>query len=190
GFIDGAFAPIGCDDGTRGLSETGVLVLSLPAPLQQAMLFGQPLFWLRLKPNPRLADKTSWAPRIRGVYLNAAWVTAAETQTNELLGSSDGSPGLALTLARPPVIEGSLSLRVLEPLGDEEAEALRAVDPMAVLEALGPWAGRWVRWTRGDLDAALPGDRVYDLDASTGVITFGDGRHGRVPPVAMNSIVA
>src|SRR6185437_14872444 len=119
-----------------------------------------------------------------------AWVTAAETQTNELLGSSDGSPGLALTLARPPVIEGSLSLRVLEPLGDEEAEALRAVDPMAVLEALGPWAGRWVRWTRGDLDAALPGDRVYDLDASTGVITFGDGRHGRVPPVAMNSIVA
>ena len=42
----------------------------------------------------------------------------------EPLGSSDGSPNQQFVLARPPVIEGSLRLRVLERLGDEDIDKL------------------------------------------------------------------
>src|SRR5690606_41367728 len=33
-------------------------------------------------------------------------------------------------------------------------------------------------------------DRVYTLDDETGAITFGDGLHGRIPPVGRDSILA
>lgn len=190
GFSNGKFIPVPSEDGTRGLGETGILTLSFSEPLQQAAFFGQAQFWLRLRPNPRFVDQANWTPRIRGIYLNAAWATAAETQTNELLGSSDGSPGQRLILARPPIVEPSLVLRVRELLGDEDIAALRADDPTAVVDQIGPWPGPWVRWTRAASIAAGPMDRVYELDAATGEVSFGTGVHGRIPPVGRDNIAA
>jgi hypothetical protein len=190
GFADGAFVPLGCDDRTRGLSETGLVVLSFPAALQEAALFGQTLFWVRLKPNLK-SDFSKWSPHIRAAYLNGAFVTAAETQTEELLGSSDGSTSQKFKLARPPVVSDSLVLRVREPLGEEDVAALRDTGGAeAVRDAIGPRPGPWVRWTRGNLAAAGPTDRVYELDAATGEIAFGDSRRGLIPPMARDSILA
>jgi hypothetical protein len=36
----------------------------------------------------------------------------------------------------------------------------------------------------------LPTERAYALDEATGEIRFGDGKHGRIPPVGRDSIVA
>jgi hypothetical protein len=36
----------------------------------------------------------------------------------------------------------------------------------------------------------LPSARVYSLDETNGVIQFGDGQHGMIPPIGMDSIVA
>ena len=87
-----------------------------------AELFGRTLSWLRLAPASAAGE---WTPTLRGAYLNAVWARAAETMTRELVGSSEGAPLLTLQLARPPLLKDSLELRVKEPLGDEEREALR-----------------------------------------------------------------
>ena len=85
------FKPIVAGDSTRALGESGVLSMSFPVPPTRAELFGKEnLTWLRLKPGPKATDQ--WLPSLRGAYLNAAWASATETLTRELLGSSNGGP--------------------------------------------------------------------------------------------------
>ena len=137
-------------------------------------------------------DSTAdWKPAIRGAYLNAVWASAAETLTRELLGSSEGAPGMTFVLARPPVLSGTLELRVKEPLGDEEQSTLLEGDETRVLSNVEGLPGDWVLWDR----VIDPGDeaataRVYALDESNGEIRFGDGQHGMIPPIGRDSIVA
>ncbi len=178
------------DDQTNGLSESGTLTLNLPAPPVQTRLFGDDAWWLRLR--PALAGQVEgWRPRLKGAWLNGCWALAAETIELERLGSSDGSPGQAVRLTRPPVIADSLELRIREPLGDEDVEALTRDKADAVRQDLPGLPGVWVLWREvPDIDDAGPGERAYALDDERGEIRFGDGLHGRIPPIGRDAILA
>jgi len=184
------FVPIVADDGTRAVGESGLLTMTFAKPLTRGELFGETLTWLRLSPRAG-TDTTQWKPSLRGAYLNAVWASATETLTRELVGSSDGSPNLTMRLARPPVLHGTLELRVKEPLGDEERVALRKDDARRVLSDAQDLPGDWVLWKQvtdpGDEPAT---ERVYAFDEETGEIRFGDGQHGMIPPIGRDSIVA
>lgn len=184
------FDPILAEDGTRAVGESGLLSMAFTVPPTRGELFGKTLTWLRLTPKAE-TDSTKWMPSLRGAYLNAVWATATETLTRELVGSSDGSPNLTRRLARPPVLNGTLELRVKEPLGDEERAALRKDDARRVLSDVQDLPGDWVRWTQvTDPNDESATERVYALDEATGEIRFGDGRHGMIPPIGRDSIVA
>jgi hypothetical protein len=189
-LIGDRFAPLVLHDTTRALGESGVLSLSFSVQPQPRELFGRSLTWLRLRPS-RLDPQIQWAPAIGGAYLNAVWTTAAETLTREPVGSSDGRPNLALQLARPPVLDNTLELRVREPLDDEEREALLSGNSDSVRSAVLDLPGDWVLW-RQVVDPADcgPADRVYALDETLGSIQFGDGRRGMIPPIGRDNIVA
>jgi len=184
------FVPIVARDDTRALGESGLVSMTFSVPPTVWTLFGEPRLWLRLTPRTegKLED---WKPAVRGAYLNATWASATETLTRELLGSSEGAPKLTLFLARPPVLRDTLELRVKEPLGEEERKGLRAGDPKRVLSEVRDLPGDWVLWDQ----VVDPGDeastaRVYALDEGTGEVRFGDGQHGAIPPVGLDSIVA
>jgi hypothetical protein len=184
------FVPIVVDDATRALGESGVLSMSFAVPPTSSELFGKDnLTWLRLIPKSKATN--DWVPTLRGAYLNAAWASATETLTRELLGSSDGAPNLTVHLARPPVLRDTLELRVKEPLGEEERAALLKLDAKSVLSAVEGLPGDWVLWKQvTDPDDELATARVYALDEASGEIRFGDGRHGKIPPIGRDSIVA
>lgn len=187
------FVPIVADDSTRALGESGVLSMTFAVPPARRDMFGQvlALAWLRLRPAERATDTAAWRPTVRGVYLNAVWARATETLTRELLGSSEGAPWLSFTLQRPPVLRHTLELRVKEPLGEEERDALRGIDERRVLSAVDGLPGEWVLWDQViDPSDCGPDARVYSLDEATGVIRFGDGLHGMIPPIGRDSIVA
>jgi hypothetical protein len=184
------FVPIVARDATRGLGESGVVSMAFTVEPTRRELFGQSLTWIRLAPAAG-ADATSWQPSLRGAYLNAVWASATETLTRELLGSSEGAPMLTLRLARPPVLHDTLELRVREPLGEEERTQLTRLDKQCVLSNVDGLPGDWVLWTR----VTDPGDepamaRVYALDEATGIVRFGDGLHGMIPPIGVDAIVA
>jgi hypothetical protein len=198
---EGKFERLLADDETRGLTELGVVAL---APLQASSLtdlFGQARYWLRMFP----AKGDEWKPVIRGVFLNAVWAEATETQQDpEILGSSDGAPNQKVFVARPPVLDDSLDpgaqtaaqvraleLRVREPLTEDQVRDLRRSDPLIVRDDIPTAPGNWVRWTRvvDPLDCG-PSDRVYALDDATGEIAFGDALHGAVPPRGRDNIAA
>lgn len=188
-LVGDRFEPVVSQDASRGLGESGVLSLTFAVPATRAELFGETLSWLRVSPAGS-ADAAAWKPALRGAYLNAVWASATETLTRELLGSSEGAPELEFQLARPPLLHDSLDLRVREPLGEEEREALDAAGVTPVTEDAN-LPGLWVRWRRvvDPLDEG-PRERVYALDEETGTVRFGDGRHGMIPPVGRDSIVA
>jgi hypothetical protein len=183
------FVPIVADDATRALGESGVLSMTFAVPPVRSELFGKKdLSWLRLIPKQA---NDNWIPTLRGAYLNAAWASATETLTRELLGSSDGAPNLSVFLARPPLLRNTLELRVKEPLGDEERKELLQLDSKSVLSAVERLPGDWVLWAQViDPDDEPATARVYALDETSGEVRFGDGRHGKIPPIGRDSIVA
>ncbi|MDM0116695.1 hypothetical protein QTI66_31650 [Variovorax sp. J22R133] len=189
-LIADRFAPVTTNDATRALGESGILTLAFAIAPTLRELFGQELSWLRLTPAASTAPGT-WAPKILGAYLNGVWASAAETMTRELIGSSQGEPDLTLFLARPPLLRNTLELRVKEPLGEEERTALNQERPNYVLSAVENLPGDWVLWDRVvDPADESPMARVYALYEATGEIRFGDGKHGKIPPVGSDSIMA
>lgn len=183
------FEQVPVDDGTRGLTESGTVVLQIGEPPESSQLFGQTAWWLRLQANPDAPRL--WPPVVLGAWLNGTWASACETRENEWLGSSDGSPLQRVMLARPPVIAGSLELRVRERLGEEAVQRLRELDRTLVEDEIAFNRGPWIRWTCvADTDDAGPDERVYSLDDASGEIRFGDGRHGRIPPPGADTLLA
>jgi predicted phage baseplate assembly protein len=119
--------------------------------------------WLRIELNAPLTPGAA-TPRIRMITFNAAPATNATWVAGELLGTSDGRPGQSFRLVMGNVVPGSLRLAV--------QESADAATPL-------------VDWTEAaTLDAAGPFDRVFSLDAEAGIVSFGDARNGRVPPLA------
>jgi hypothetical protein len=186
-LIANRFVPVMTKDGTRALGESGIVSMSFNVEPVPTELFGRTLSWLRLTPSGGGID---WKPILEGAYLNAVWARSAETMTRELVGSSEGAPNLTLQLARPPLLQKSLELRVREPF-IEERETLLQAGPDTVLSDVEDLPGDWVLWRQvadpHDYDAT---DRVYALDEDTGTINFGDGLHGAIPPVGIDAIVA
>jgi hypothetical protein len=190
-IVANRFTPIVASDGTRAFGETGLIEMSFAVTPSKTELFGQPLIWLRLSPADGASAKT-WQPSIGGMYLNAVYAKSTETLTRELLGSADGSPNLTVTLARPPVLDGTLELRVREPLGDEEFEEFKGLKDLKGRDlVITEGSDYWVLWKQVDDTADQPaGERVYSLDESIGEIRFGEGLHGVIPPIGRDSIVA
>ncbi len=168
------------EDGTRRLSRSGVLRLALPAagqigvpendprralragvgdnpprvddPALAARLVG----WLRLRLNARPALQ-HFSVRWAGVH--ATGIAQREALGTRLLGNGDGGSAQQFSLG----------------VGNVDAERL-------VLAVEDPQRG-FVDWTRvDDLGNARPDDRLYELDAEAGLVRFGDGIHGAVPP--------
>jgi hypothetical protein len=82
----------------------------------------------------------------------------------ERLGRGTGLPLQQLALSGTLVQGGSLRLYTLEKEGEGEAYL-------------------WREWLeREDLDASSPTDPHFRLDPTTGEVTFGTGKGGRVPP--------
>jgi hypothetical protein len=181
----GRFTPVNLvKDTSYGLTESGILTLALPGPPDTSDLFGASAHWLRLWPK---SDPSTWAPQLRGIHLNAVMARSIETREMEPLGQSIGAADQEFRLTEPPVDPRSLELRVRELLSDED-RANPELD-IATYEA-GP-TGEWVLWSATE-DLVDVGDpqRVYVLDAEGGVVRFGDGATGRIPPLAADILAA
>jgi len=181
------WAPIVCDDETRGLARPGLLRLFLSTAPAQLPLFGCAGWWLRLRP---MVPTSVWAPIVHGLYLNAVTAEQAKSLRQEIVGSSLGAPDQSYRLAEAPVLPETLELRVRESLGDEEKAALRSLDPGAIA-SFDDVEGEWTRWCATDSFVDKGGGaRVFRLDPATGEVRFGNGRDGKIPPAGRDAIRA
>jgi hypothetical protein len=189
-FWDGReWEPLAVDDETHAFTNSGFMFFVSPEDWVISAKFTEERYWLRARLEQGGYVK---APRVRQIITNSIDAFNYETIRNETLGSSDGTPLQQFKFLRTPMLEDEV-IEVREkqkPIADEIAElgpdAARPVDPE------NPQGNEvWVRYKRVDsFFASTPRSRHYTLDYISGLVQFGDGRRGMVPPEGKNSIAA
>jgi len=156
-------------DSTNCLSQSGIVLFNAPAAgAQVATQYGAlqrptdpSLYWIRYRIDQILGSGYESPPMVEDVLVNTVTATNAVTETDELLGASDGLPNQTFTLANVPVLPK-----------DPSVPGIIAVD-----EGNG-----YVTWTEvSDFASSGPSDTNYTLDYSTGLVTFGNGINGKIP---------
>lgn len=189
-FWDGRnWSSLSVDDETHGFTSSGYTFFVAPEDWMMSSKFTEERYWLRARLEQGGYVKP---PRVRMVVTNAVDAYHYETIRNETLGSSDGSPLQQHKFLRGPLLDDEVievrekQMPLTEELADLGENAVRKVEPE------NPQNNEvWIRYKRVDsLFASGPRSRHYTLDYATGVISFGDGRRGIVPPEGKNNIVA
>ncbi len=174
------YAPLKVVQQMDVFTQPGVVMVELPAaPALTTWTFAEPLeegtgafpprlederlrqrlvTWLRVRlPTPQAEASAGQDRRIAWIGINSTRVVQTVPVFNELLGQGSGEPDQLFALANVPVLPATLRLAVEE-------------------------AGVWQPWLGvDDLLAYGPDDRVYTVDAESGLVRFGDGLRGRRP---------
>jgi hypothetical protein len=164
-------------------------------------LFGTPrAAWIRARLRN---DGDPLVRTVDGIYPNTAWAANLQTRSNELLGTSDGNPGQSVAFSYAPVLAGE-QIDLLELTGPRASVDLAdltddviahggSADDLTIVHdpATGAVTQVWVRWApQRNLYFSQPTDRHYTIERSSGLVVFGDDRHGRIPPIAPDGIRA
>jgi predicted phage baseplate assembly protein len=121
------------------------------------------LFWVRYRLVQKLGPGYQSQPMLEDVLLNTVTAINAVTESDELVGASTGLPNQTFTLANTPVLPKDSSVAGI----------------IAVLE---PEDSQYVTWEEvPNFAQAGPNDKVYTINLSTGLISFGDGLNGKIP---------
>ncbi|HVK73649.1 MAG TPA: putative baseplate assembly protein [Kofleriaceae bacterium] len=180
--------PLAVTDETIGFTGSGFVSFLAPDDATKSLKFTEERHWIRARLEMGGYVKF---PRVRRILTNVVDAHHHQTISEEILGSSDGSPLQTHKLLHGPVLEGEvLEVREKQRPKDEAVadlgpDAVRLVDPEQQQSQ-----ECWVRWKRVDsFFESGPESRHYTLDYLTGQIGFGDGRRGKVPPEGRNNLV-
>src|SRR5262249_39268845 len=113
------------------------------------------LYWLRAS-----IKKAGYEipPRLDTVSVNTVTATQGKRIRDEY-AAGNGLPFLKIKLRNKPVLSGTVKLKIQE----ED--------------------GKWHEWTEmADLDASGPESRHFTVNLQDGLIKFGDGIRGQIPP--------
>lgn len=151
------------NDSTRNFTRREILHFVAPYDVKKCTLFGTENYWIRASIEQGAFKNY---PKLSTVYTNAVWCRNSNTLKDEILGSSNGEPNQSFQLSRNPVLIGQ-EVSVRETLIQEE----------------------WSQWEEVKTFSISNTDsKHYMLDHVTGIITFGDGMNGMVPPAGVDNI--
>jgi hypothetical protein len=177
---------LGGQDGTFGFTRAGILSFLGPPDFQRSQWFGAKAFWLRAV----LESGTSLAMLGR-IATNSVMALNAQVVEGEPLGSSSAQPNQTFKTTRFPVLSGQ-KIDVREPsIGLGLAAAIEIMEGPGSVVPIGETGEYWVRWREvPDFYASGPSSRHYLFDHETGMVTFGDGQNGMIPPAGRNNVRA
>jgi predicted phage baseplate assembly protein len=158
-------------DNTNCLTVTGIVKFNAPAAgAHKKTRYGAlqrpedpELYWLRYRFAEKLGSGYESEPQLEDILINTVTATNAVIETDELLGASSGLPNQTFTLAKVPVL----------PWNDPSKPGIIAVNEDGV--TYEPWN------EVPNFAKAGPSDKVYTIKLSTGVVSFGDGKNGKIP---------
>ncbi len=198
-FAGTAWKALPVSDDTEGLTQSGVVEFLTPpdmAPLAKFDL--QESFWVRalgLREEPARiglpGDDPLRTPCLQGVYLNTLPAAQAVTVEWEILGSSNGLAGQTFRFSRTPVVPGQ-QVWVREP-GGLPGKGVQGEGEGAE-ERKNPVTGETEVWTEWQevphLLSSESFHRHYTMDPVNGMIGFGDGNRGMIPPPGTHNLAA
>jgi len=194
---DNRWKTVLAEDETNAFTRPGIITWTIPGEFQKRERFGEALHWVRAS---LVEGVWTEAPVLSGLFLNTVRALQARTILDEILGSSDGTAGQIFRFAQLPVLKQEEigvkeEIRVREVLTDEERDGLIAAEGKDAVFEIRDLEGRvlesWVRWREViELFNSTGESRDYRLDRASGELQFGDGKHGKIPPVGGDNIRA
>lgn len=160
-------------DDSNGFARSGVIELGVPSVwrpgIPPVLDSDAPLRWLCV----RVAGGMFTEPvELDFLVANAVATIAASTVRDEVLEELSDGDGRRYKLAQAPVLPGTLVLEIDE---GEDPTLASATQRWREVSDLGAWGAD---------------DRVYLLDPTSGVVTFGDGVHGALVPAGFRHVHA
>lgn len=157
------FREMNVADITDQLSRSGPVTFVGQEDFCRTSHFGQDMYWIRLRDESGyysdVKDKLAY-PVLKSLWMNAVEVRHVEREDTEHFTLDHYEEDCSFKLMHGNIEE--VLVEVLE--GSEEEE-------------------HWVVWEEiSDLELCPGGSRVYQVDRNSGVLRFGNGSHGRVPP--------
>jgi len=167
--------PISLDsDDTRAFTQNGHIFFPGPgsdlAMAQIGSVSGN-FYWIRAR---LVSASYENPPQVSAIRTNTTGATQALTFNDEVLGGSEGVPGQTFQVANVPVVARSTPLRVQNPDGT-------IVMVKSVRLEIDEGQGFLVWQEVDDFFSSGPNDRVFTIDRNLGLISMGDGDHGRIP---------
>ena len=156
-------------DGTNNLTQTGVIVFQAPADwaaVQRGALrktSDPALYWLRYRINQVLGRGYQSPPQLTNILVNTVMALNAVTEQGEVLGASNFMPNQTFQISHAPLLPNPASVTGIVQVDEGDGN--------------GPTTWKEV----ADFDTSGPNDKVYTLDYISGIVTFGDGEHGKIP---------
>ena len=188
----GQWSALDVADHTDGFHESGFVTFTIPENHARKKEFGKPLFWVRV-----ILESGSFETDIKATHLllNGVYAMNRERFTDELLGSSNGTPGQEFEVLNGPLLQG-IELMVHEnatpPQNEQEAIIAEEGEDAITVGRYGNPEDRetWIRYHEVEnFYASKPFSRHFCVDYRSQTILFGDGAHGIIPPEGQNNIV-
>jgi Baseplate J-like protein len=152
-------------DETASFTRSGMVEFIPPANFAPQAQFGLPQqFWVRVQLE---RGEYEIEPKLRQLLLNTTIAVQAVTHSNETLGSSTGNANQIFRTVAAPIL----------------------ADPVLEVRELVGFKDSWQHWQAvPDFYGSTAADRHYLINLLTGEIQFGDGIHGRIPPIGSGNI--
>src|SRR5712664_3298876 len=159
----------------KGVDPLESGVGDMPPTLDDTALSDRVITWLRVRADAAQA-------RIQWAGINVTVVRQIERIAAEPLLDGDGTPDQSRRLARAPVVPGSVI--VVTRTGNDQELRWEEIDDLAAAVPEVPIGDP--RSPARERQTPLPGGRtpqVFELDAESGEVRFGDGMRGRRLPL-------
>jgi len=143
-----------------------------PPSLEDTNLADRVITWLRVR-----AATAALPSQVKWIGVNAAMVSQRAHVSNEVLPDGTGEPDQVVTLARRPIVDGSVQLRVTS---NGKTEPWTAIDDLL---AAGPEVPvQDPKDPPGVVPPPPAPAKVFVVNLESGEIRFGDGLRGARPP--------
>ena len=190
---------INAQDNTENLTRIGLFDFTIPVGFSPRILFNKEQYWIKgtvASGQFNKLDSTKEGikvPEIIGIFLNSTTAVQASVVDDEVLGTSDLTANQAFQLLNPLIISQQVLItEPFPPSADEIPEILKEEGKDAIEEIkdeLDEILGSRVRWHEvDDFYDSKPKSRHYVVDKRQGIILFGDGINGLVPPRGSDNI--
>lgn len=195
------FTALNLVDETDNFAKTGIVTILGNKDFARRRIFGRELYWLRITredsretrengagsrraPDSRAGLDGASYPLIQSIHMNAVRVLNVDITGNELFSTERYEENKIITLLHPHVISLTLWVDEAQTLGERQIEQLRREREVeCIRDGAGILLHAWVLWDEvPDFIGSGSTDRCYVLDRNEGVITFGNGRHGKIIP--------
>ena len=175
------------EDETDGFIMNGLMSFMAPKRMSKLTRFGTESFWIRLVPMISFNSVVNQQVynRSLNIRINSVQIRQKETLTSEYYAVPAIQPWASIFLSRSPVLEADVWVNELGIMSDEELSKTLEEKPEVISlenDKRGELIGIWRKWNHVlNFSENLHHGRIFVLDLEHGIITFGDGKIGRIP---------